>query len=153
MRTRRRYERPPHVRYHRPPRRVGRSTNVSSTGTLLLLGIIFLIAGFILLSNEIIETFYSIAMIIAGGLTVIVIVVSFIAKKFNKKLPNDETEIDTSMPTNNETQSAQTPNVTYSNTQNVNSNQDNEKIICKYCSCKYDNKKSKCPYCGAPQSK
>lgn len=153
MRTRRRSERPPHVRYHRPPRRVRRSTNVSSTGALLFLGIIFLIAGFILLSNEIIETFYSIAMIIAGGLTVIVIVVSFIAKKFNKKLPNDETEIDTSMPTNNETQSAQTPNVTYSNTQNVNSNQDNEKIICKYCSCKYDNKKSKCPYCGAPQSK
>ena len=153
MRARRRYERPPHVRYHRPPRRVGRKTNVSSTGALLLLGIIFLITGFILLSNEIIETFYSIAMIIAGGLCIIVIVVSFIAKRLNKKVQIDETKVEPSISSINDTQSVQAPNLTQVNMQNLNLNQNNEKVVCKYCNCKYDSKKNRCPYCGAPQSR
>ena len=153
MRTRRRYERPRSIGYSRPSHRIRRNTKTSPVGVLLFLGIIFLIAGFILLSNEIIETFYSIAMIIAGGLCIIVIVVSFIAKRLNKKVQIDETKVEPSISSNNDTQSVQAPNLTQVNMQNLNLNQNNEKVVCKYCNCKYDSKKNRCPYCGAPQSR
>ena len=133
MRTRRRSERPRSIGYSRPSHRIRRNTKTSPVGVLLFLGIMFVIMGLIFLSNDIVDTFYSVAMIIAGGLCIIVIVVSFIAKRLNKKVQIDETKVEPSISSNNDTQSAQTPNVTYSNTQNVNSNQDNEKVVCKYC--------------------
>lgn len=114
----------------------------------LSLSIIFLLAGIILVALQYVE-FYSISLIIIGGIGTVTCLSLKYAKKSNKKIKQEKIS-NQNLQQNNINKSSIPLNA---QTKSVILQDKESKIICKYCSCKYDKNKNKCPYCGAPQSK
>ncbi len=115
----------------------------------LSLSIILLFSGIILVSLQYIE-FYSISLIIIGGIGIVTCLSLKFSKKNSKKMKNEKISNQNLQQQNNASISSNSLNT---QVKTVVLQDKESKIICKYCSCKYDKNKNKCPFCGAPQSK
>ena len=137
----------PRATYRTPVRRVRRKSS-SSKGILMLLALSFLVVGIVMLVKGIVD-FYAIAFVIMGGIVLITSLVLKGAKKVNKNAKDEEispTPVNTQTTPTNVLQTTPAP-------QTVTINKTEDKVLCKYCNCKYDKSKNKCPYCGAPPSR
>ena len=137
----------PRATYRTPVRRV-RSKSSSSKGILMLLALSFLVVGIVMLVKGVVD-FYAIAFVIMGGIVLITSLVLKGAKKVNKNAKDEEIS---STPVNTQNTPTNVLQTTPAS-QTVTINKTEDKVLCKYCNCKYDKSKNKCPYCGAPPSR